>query len=283
MQLHIPSVLGQYIEPYQVVRGAKQQCLDLDTYLLALEDTQYTADPVRIHALLFLLVDFCLRAFQRDVFESIQSIILADSREAAPVGSIPLCRGGPGSPSGQVDRVKNNHGHSHSIASYTFWPFRFPLQAICVYYPGPPFYSMVKLHFRSTLYGRDSNNLTPMALIGNLGSWEAVLSIARGTQPRYPRLRFFSQPVVRIPSIVITISTHVRSRTGQNTADSVGMTEAGRRNAHQHFSFPGLGNGYIMFKPVIGICTVAHREGRSVLGRCLVWIVSQSPSYLHET
>lgn len=46
---------------------------------------------MRIYALLSLLVDFCLRAFRRDVFESIQSIILPASREAALAGFISLC------------------------------------------------------------------------------------------------------------------------------------------------------------------------------------------------
>ena len=49
-----------------------------------------SADPVRIYAVLSLLVNFCLRAFRRGVFESIQSAILPDSRKAALAGSLPL-------------------------------------------------------------------------------------------------------------------------------------------------------------------------------------------------
>ncbi|KAJ6047283.1 uncharacterized protein N7446_012117 [Penicillium canescens] len=91
IQLHTPSVLGRYIERYQAVRGAKQHFLELESYLMALDTACYTADPARIYGLLSLLVDFCLRAFRRDVFESVQSIILPASREAALAGSIALC------------------------------------------------------------------------------------------------------------------------------------------------------------------------------------------------
>jgi hypothetical protein len=64
MQLHTPSVLSRYIERYQAVRGAKQQFLELENYLAALDTAGYTADPHRIYALLSFLVDFCLRTFR---------------------------------------------------------------------------------------------------------------------------------------------------------------------------------------------------------------------------
>jgi hypothetical protein len=45
MQLHAPSVFfGRYIERYQGVRGAKQQFLELESYLLALDTAKHTTD-----------------------------------------------------------------------------------------------------------------------------------------------------------------------------------------------------------------------------------------------
>lgn len=65
--------------------------VEVESYLLALDTAQQTANMSHIYALLSLLVDFCLRSFRKDVFETIQSILLPASREAALAGSIPLC------------------------------------------------------------------------------------------------------------------------------------------------------------------------------------------------
>jgi hypothetical protein len=88
MQLNTPSILGRYDVHYQDMRGFQGDFVLLEDFFELI--SQHHGNPTQSYALLSLLVDFCLQAFQKKVFWSIQSIIRPSYHDAALSGSIML-------------------------------------------------------------------------------------------------------------------------------------------------------------------------------------------------